>query len=324
MDEFDRLRKTTTQNDREIRRLRVQMDQIAAGGSVRATSIDGVIPATNRPVAWWFNANLLGLGDELELLEGAGVWISGSFVDGRAYYHIGAYCVPPCGGGDGGLSGIDFLVNDDWFCFGCALNLLEAVGIWISGTCVGDLASYQIGTYNVPDEDIDTTGMKLPFDLGARSGLPTTTGGCEAPVVIEAITNDIDRTVMHFATGEKGFWELPLPGNYDGGTVTYRVHWMPSVGASAGDTVIFGLRARAYADSDAIDQAYGAQITVTDTVLAVGDVHISTVSAPLTIGGGPAADEYCIWQLQRTGGTMSEEAQLLKIVIEYGINALSA
>ncbi len=91
MNEPGELYEKVTQNEREIRRLRLQMDEIASGGVVRGTSIGGVIPAENRPVEWWFNANLLGLGDELELLEGSGVWISGTFAGGRAYYEIGAY-----------------------------------------------------------------------------------------------------------------------------------------------------------------------------------------------------------------------------------------
>lgn len=140
MNEFGRDQRQAKQDEREIRRLRLQMDKISSGGRVRPTAVVGPIPASARPVEWYFNANLLGLGDELELLEGPGVWISGSFVGGRAYYHIGAY-----GGGDAGISGVDFLLDSTWFCFGQALDLVAAAGVWISGSCADGVARYEIG-----------------------------------------------------------------------------------------------------------------------------------------------------------------------------------
>jgi hypothetical protein len=150
--EFDAVASQVKQNEREIRRLRVRLDSFSAGSTLRATSFGGgVIPAANRPVEWYFNTNLLGLGDELELHEGLGVWISASFASGRAHYLIGAYCAPPCGGpGGGGMSGVDFLLDSNWLCAGQALNLLEGPGVWISGTCVLGVASYILGAYCEP------------------------------------------------------------------------------------------------------------------------------------------------------------------------------
>jgi len=147
--EWDRTNAALKQAEREIRRLRVRMDAIAAGSSLRATAITGVIPAANRPVEWWFNANLLGLGDELELHIGGGVWISGSFAAGRAHYVIGSYCAPPCGGGGGASGTVGWYANGGWFCNALEADLQEEAGVWISGSCGGGRPVYHVGAYPV-------------------------------------------------------------------------------------------------------------------------------------------------------------------------------
>lgn len=127
--------------DREIRRLRLRMEQIAQGSRLRATEVIGVLPPENRPVEWWYGG-LLGLGVELELHEGDGVWITGTFAAGRAHYYIGAYAV------GGGVSGtVAWYANQGLLGNGLEVDLREASDVWISGTWVGNRAVYYIGTY---------------------------------------------------------------------------------------------------------------------------------------------------------------------------------
>lgn len=130
--------------DIEIRALKKRMESFSSGDTIRADAISGIIPAANAPVYWWYNGNLLGAGTKADLIEGTGVWISGTFVLGRAYYTIGAYAT----GGVGGMSGVDFELNGVAFCFGARVDFEEEWGVWISGSCVGGVATYKVGAYS--------------------------------------------------------------------------------------------------------------------------------------------------------------------------------
>lgn len=127
----------------ELRALKRRVEAFSAGDSIRADAISGIIPAANAPVYWWYNGNLLGAGTKADFLEGAGVWISGTFVAGRAYYLIGAYAMPA----PTSTSGVDFAANGAPLCFGAATDLQEEWGVWISGSCSAGEATYHIGAY---------------------------------------------------------------------------------------------------------------------------------------------------------------------------------
>lgn len=140
--EPDRVHETLEDHARQIRALRKRVDSFATGDQINATSITGIIPAANAPVYWWYNGNLLGAGSKADLIAGTGVWISGSFVTGRAYYTIGAYSM------GGGASGT---VNwyDEGVLVGAALEVDFEGGncIWISGSLVTGRPTYEIGVY---------------------------------------------------------------------------------------------------------------------------------------------------------------------------------
>jgi len=165
---------------------------------------------------------------------------------------------------------------------------------------------------------------KRTMILSAAGGAPTTTAGCGGPNKVEAGTNDIDYHVLEFdtTTEERAFWNVVMPDNYDGGTVTARFVWTNAGGASS-ETVRWGIKARAYADDAAIDQAYGSEITVDDTFLAQGDVHVSAATSAITIGGSPAGGQYVIFNVGRktAGDNLAGDARLLAVHIEYGISA---
>ncbi|MCJ7527436.1 MAG: hypothetical protein MUO37_04895 [Methyloceanibacter sp.] len=128
--------------DIEIRALKRRVEAFSAGDAIRADAISGIIPAANVPVYWWYNGNLLGAGRKVDLIAGAGVWISGTFVVDRAYYTIGAYSM------GGGASGT---VNwyDEGELIGAALEVDFEAGncIWISGSLVAGRPTYEIGVY---------------------------------------------------------------------------------------------------------------------------------------------------------------------------------
>ena len=162
--------------------------------------------------------------------------------------------------------------------------------------------------------------------LTAAGATPTTTIGAADPAVIEAGTNDIDYYVVDFDTSseERCFWNIAMPGSYNGGTVTATFYWT-NAGGGSGETVVWGIKALALNNDEAIDQAYGTEITTSDTWIAQNDVHISPTSSAITIGGSPAGDEYVVFNVGRkvASDDLSGDARLIAVRVEYTANAYS-
>ncbi len=156
------------------------------------------------------------------------------------------------------------------------------------------------------------------FYVPAGSMIPRTTNGAEA-VTVEFATNDImvDQYAFDPSTEEGVQFSWRMPSDWDLGTVKAQIHWDGAAAASG--TVIWGIRGRAYANSDAIDQAFGTQITTTDTLLTVGDVHLAPTTAAITLAGTPATNNYIIFQIvATTGGTIAVDQLLMGVTIQYG------
>lgn len=179
----------------------------------------------------------------------------------------------------------------------------------------------------------EATGLKWTIAkrtiiLTARGGEPTTTAGCAAAVKAEiGATNDIDLFVLDFDStlAESAFWEFPMPDNYDGGTITAKFYWTASTTGTPG--VVFGIKGRAFADDEAIDQAYGTEVETADTFIASGDVHVSPESSAITLGGTPAGGELVQIKVTRKvahgSDTLAADARLIAVKLEYTTNAVS-
>ncbi len=174
---------------------------------------------------------------------------------------------------------------------------------------------------------VNNANAKRTLIATAAGGTPTTTSGCAAATKVEAGTNDVDYYVLDFdaSTIEYAFWNLVMPDNYDGGTITAEFYWTAAAGAAG--NVVWALQGRSYANDEAIDQAWGTAQEVTDAWIANGDVHVSSATSAITLGGTPAGGEYVALRAYRnaTSGsdTMTGDARLLSIKIKYGINAYS-
>lgn len=155
--------------------------------------------------------------------------------------------------------------------------------------------------------------------LTAAGGWPSTTSGSAIPVQNEYTTNDVDLFSMDFdqSTNEYGQWTVWMPDNWDGGTVSFKAAW---TAASGSGNVEWNLQGRAYADDDAIDQAWGTQQNVIDTLLAVDDMHISLESPAITLAGSPAGGQVVQFRIYRNAATASDlnaDAQLFGIKVYY-------
>ena len=159
------------------------------------------------------------------------------------------------------------------------------------------------------------------FALTAGGGQPTTTNGCADAVKLELGTNDVDIVTLNFDkdNDEYAVWQFPLPDDYDGGTVLYRVYW--SHPAAAAFVVYWELSLLMVGDDDAMDQAWGAAISVNDAGGTTNDKYITAWSAAVTPAGSPAAGASGFFRLMRDANhasdTLDVDARVHSIQIEY-------
>jgi hypothetical protein len=118
-------------------------------------------------------------------------------------------------------------------------------------------------------------------------------------------------------TNEYAQWNVGMPSDWDGGTVTAVFYWTVTGGAAG--TVIWGFQGISYGDGEAIDQAWGAAQTVTDNWIDNDVEHITAATAAVTLYGTPAAGEDVQFRAYRnaTGDTMAADARLIKIRVTF-------
>ncbi len=196
---------------------------------------------------------------------------------------------------------------------------VTATGYAGPGTGLTALDASNISAGTLSTSRYTRTGVRRTVYINAGAMIPRTTAGAAAGSV-ELATNDIMVDSMDFDSGATdegvGFWWTP-PSSYDGGTVTAIFHW---TAASGSGDVIWKIRGRAFANDDAIDQAMGTEVTVTDTLLAANDMHISPTTAAITITSA-AANRPTYFQIVRNSSSASDtiaaDADLIGVTIEY-------
>lgn len=169
---------------------------------------------------------------------------------------------------------------------------------------IADLAAAGVGVYR-----------NIYIDAAAQ--VPRTTNGAEA-LTKEFATNDImiDYLAFDSTTEEGAQFKMMIPDEWDLSTIKFKFFW--DAAATASGTVVWGVRAGALSNDDAIDAALGTEVTVTDTLLAVGDMHISPATAAVTVGGTPALADMIIFQVvAKTSGTIAVDQFLMGVAIQY-------
>lgn len=160
----------------------------------------------------------------------------------------------------------------------------------------------------------------------AGSLSPATTSGCAAITKSEVGSNKIDVNQLAFDKDsiEHAFINFVMPDSYNGGTITAQFIWTAIAGTTG--NVIWGIKGRAYADDDGIDQAHGTEQEVTDAFIAQNDVHISAATSALTLAGSPAGGQLVHLDIYRdatdAGDTFDADANLIGIKIEYTASSM--
>jgi hypothetical protein len=160
------------------------------------------------------------------------------------------------------------------------------------------------------------TGVVREQWFGAGAMTPRTTNGA-APATVETTTHDITYDTLDFdqTTSEGACFQFSFPQAWNAGTVKAKFYWTAAAGTG---TVIWSLRGGSLADDDALDTAYGTAQAVTDTLIATGDLHITSATAAITIAGSPAVDDWIYFEVSRdVADTLNADARLVGIKLQY-------
>jgi hypothetical protein len=180
----------------------------------------------------------------------------------------------------------------------------------------------------MPDFAVDFADDAVAdFYLDAAAFVTRTTNGAAADTE-ELATNDV--MVQQFLfdhTTEEGIQaKVTMPDDWDRGTIKCKVFWDGSAGATAADVVQSGVRASAASNDDAMDAAFGTEVTVNDALIALGDLHVTAATAAITVGGTPLLGDMIWIQVVRKAGAAAdtmdaEDAKFLGISVQYGLRA---
>lgn len=313
-------------------------DMYIDGTSVDNTTNSAAVPTAGASLVIGGNSSVAaesldGWLDDVVLHKGQALWATAFTPPTAAYAETGVEEVP-IGATTGAVAAGDHLHAGVYQPLDTDLTALAGL------TSAADKLPYFTGSGTAGVADFTAAGRALVDDataaaqrttlaaaplaavrhvwLPAGAAIPRTTNGA-ATGTVEAATNDVMYDVMDFdsATDEAVAWVGCLE-HWNGGTVKFKPLW---TAASGSGDVIWGCQARAYANDDAIDQAFGTAQTSTDTLITAGDMHIGPASASITVGGTPANGQSIIVQVYRdadaVGDTLAADARLLGIWIEY-------
>ena len=191
-------------------------------------------------------------------------------------------------------------------------------GMWVYVLATASL--YQLASDLTTWNTVPLTGQRyrsMPIPASAMTS--TFTNGADT-YTDESATyyRTIDKYLFDQSTEESVQFQMPMPCEWDLGTLKFKIYWTATSGS--GD-VIWGIKATSFANDDAIDGfAWGTEVTVTDTLITANDIHICTTGA-LTIGNTPAVDDWIAFMLSRKavsgGDSLNADAHLISISMQW-------
>jgi hypothetical protein len=168
---------------------------------------------------------------------------------------------------------------------------------------------------------VNNADPKRAFYIPASAMISATTNG-PASGQTESSTNKVNYVTLDFDkdTDELAHFGIMSPAYWDASTITATFFWTAAAG-TATETVTWAIQGMSFANDDALDQAYGTAVSVADALIATGDVHVTSATSAVTIGGTPTAGDWLQFRIYRdvSEDNLAADAKLLGVRIEFGV-----
>lgn len=151
-----------------------------------------------------------------------------------------------------------------------------------------------------------------------------TTSGAEFNAA-ETTTNKlmVNGYLFDQSTAEKADISIPMPDNWDGGTITASIYWETAI--SGTNAVVWKVSALSLGDSDTVDTAYGTAQSVTDASNGANKRNITAFTSAITPSGTPAAGEELRIRVERDAAngsdTLAGDAKLVGLRLKYSLTS---
>ena len=162
--------------------------------------------------------------------------------------------------------------------------------------------------------------------IDAGGMVPAVTNGAIANTEEMHATNFTTLDFLSFSTSTEQYadFKMVMPEQYNNGTIKAKFYWKPA-DAEASVSVVWGIKAYAATDSDALTGAsgvWGTEQVIEDVSLnTVDDLHISATTPAITIAGTPAEGKLVFVRVFRKVAAGADDyadaAELLGVNLQY-------
>lgn len=156
------------------------------------------------------------------------------------------------------------------------------------------------------------TAGRMMIPIMAGSMMPSASGGSGALTNIATAADqpDVQTLNFHQSTQQHVQFAIPLPKRWNRGTITARFRWSHAA-TTTNFGVMWAIQAVAVGDNEAINQAYGTAVTVTDTGGTTNRLYVSDETAAFTVANTPADGDTIFFRVYRKA---ADAADTLAIV----------
>ena len=157
-----------------------------------------------------------------------------------------------------------------------------------------------------------TTAGRMMIPVMAGSMQPSASGGSGVLTNVATSANQPDILTLNFhqTTQQHAQFSIPFPKRWDRGTITARFRWSHA-STTTNFGCVWGIQAVAVSDNEAINQAYGTAVEVTDTGGTANRLYVSSETSAMTVAGTPADGDTVFFRVYRKA---ADAADTLAIV----------
>lgn len=174
------------------------------------------------------------------------------------------------------------------------------------------------GAWEVVTGGGGSTGRtEVPVNAGSMA--PSVSAGCAALSNIASAANqpDIQTLNFHQTTQQYAQFSVVIPKRWDRGTLTAIFDWSHAA-TTTNFNVLWGIQAVAVGDNEAINQAFGTAVEVTDTGGTTNRRYATAETSAFTVANSPQPGDRIFFRVYRRNagtGNMAIVARLHGVVV---------